>query len=82
VETPLTLLKYRNHWLDRGYRIGVPVDEPPAAVFSAKDARDPEIHRRGILPSAYLGLESLLDHLIQIFDRVPGPHLIHPLTAP
>src|SRR5437879_12524424 len=35
------------------------MDEPPAAVFSTKDARGPEIHWRDILSSAHLGLEPL-----------------------
>lgn len=39
-----------------GYNAGA-VEKGGGDVFSAEDARDPEIHWRDILPSADLGLE-------------------------
>jgi hypothetical protein len=50
---------HRFGWLSRGYRVCVPMDDLPHAVFGPKDHRSPQSVRGEFLSCANLGLQPL-----------------------
>src|SRR5215204_4811114 len=70
------LLQYRFDWPSRGYRVCMPMNNLPGALFGAEDRRNPQSKQGDILSPANLGLGVLYPHDVgELRGYVLGPSL-------